>query len=104
LYVAYVLRGLSIVGILRSPLRRPPGEWLFRLFWMGPLGRAILRFAARKVRMIDGGRTTGIPVTTAPAPVASAPMPARPDAGGTLEARVRALEAWRDSVRDRPQP
>jgi eukaryotic-like serine/threonine-protein kinase len=49
LYAANVMRGLSIIGLIRSPLRRPLGEWLFRWFWLGSPGRLLLHAAARNV-------------------------------------------------------
>lgn len=49
LYAVSITRGMSIIALLRSPLRRPPGEWIFRAFWLGPLGARLLRRAARKV-------------------------------------------------------
>ncbi len=112
LYALYVTRGMSIVALLRSPLRRPPGEWLFRWTWLGPIGTGILRRAARTAY---GGavRPTGAPVavtpiSSAPRAVAVAVAPAvsrataangaTPDAleDRTLESRVSALERWRD--------
>jgi eukaryotic-like serine/threonine-protein kinase len=104
LYVAYVLRGLSIVGLLRSPLRRPPGEWLFRWFWMGFPGRALIRRAARGVALPATARVTSVAAPVAAAPHESAatrdPTSPAPHLPSTLEARVDALERWRDSVRD----
>jgi hypothetical protein len=106
LYTEYVLRGLSIVGLLRSPLRRPPGEWLFRWFWMGLPGRALIRFAARKVTRPSNARATADLVTSqsAVSSAARAGAPAAPEprtSTASLESRVSALEAWRDSISDK---
>lgn len=108
LYSAFVMRGISIVSVLRTPLRRPVGEWLFNAFWTGPIGRAVLAFATRGVARparagptqpnisvrsgvstaarLSGGNHT---VTPAAASASAAPVVA------TLEQRVEALERWR---------
>ena len=52
---AYVMRGLAIIGILRSPLRAPIGERVFRLFWAGAPGRAILAAAGGRGPRPPGG-------------------------------------------------
>ena len=49
LYSLYVTRGMSVVGLLRSPFRRSVGERLFRWFWLGAPGRLVLRLSARGV-------------------------------------------------------
>ncbi len=97
LYSVYIIRGLAIVGLLNSPLRRGVGEALFRLFWLGSVGRTLLRVSGRGLR---GDQATAFrataptPLVTKSAPVA--PSAVRPDtAEATLEARVAALEAWR---------
>jgi serine/threonine-protein kinase len=79
------LLGVSLVLLLRSPFRMPPGERLFRLVWLGPLGRAFLRFAGRGVRRSSGTGAT---------PRRSAPVvtPAGPCVNGA-DARFRSLEA-----------
>ena len=96
LYAAMVIRGVSIVGILSSPLRQSPSELLFRMVWGGAAGRAILRFAARGVATSGGATVTPAEanrVARAPQPHAVAAAPAR---GATsLEGRVAALERWR---------
>ncbi len=103
LYSVYVTRGLAIVGLLKSPLRRGIGEVLFRWFWMGAGGRTLLRVAGRGLRGAGGTsafRTTApAPLVTKPAPVAvavaSAATATVATADTALEARVRSLEAWR---------
>ncbi len=113
LYSVYIIRGLAIVGLLNSPLRRGIGESLFRLFWLGAGGRAVLRVAGRGLRekgAASGFRTTApaslatksAPVAVASATAASATAASATAASATattadtsLEARVRSLEAWR---------
>jgi serine/threonine-protein kinase len=100
LYFAFVTRGLAIVGLLRSPLRRPPGEWLFRWFWMGLPGRALIRFAARGVVLPATARVTAdlsgsVAVSAAPVRVATL-VSSSPST--SLESRVEALEQWRDAM------
>lgn len=104
LYSVYVIRGLAIVGLLNSPLRRGVGESVFRLFWLGAGGRAVLRLAGRGVRDAKGESSIGFRTTdatraatpqTAPAAVPVAvPVAATP----SLEARIQSLEAWRDAM------
>jgi hypothetical protein len=53
---AIVLIGVGMVLLLRSPLRAPIGERFFRMIWLGPFGRAFLRFSAR-----GAIQTTGMP-------------------------------------------
>ena len=109
LYIVYGTRGVAIIGLLRSPLRRPLGEWLSRLFWTGLPGRGVLRWAARGVSGVGSGRTTGALAVTGASSGAAASVQAvhasasRVAAGASvapeqlrqLEARVEALERWR---------
>ena len=64
LYALSITRGMSIIALLRSPLRRPPGEWIFRAFRLCLLGARLLRRAARKVGGASGGRRTNVQVTS----------------------------------------
>lgn len=41
--------GAGLVLLLKSPLKMPLGERIFRGLWLGPLGRAFVRFGGRKV-------------------------------------------------------
>ncbi len=115
LYAVAVTRGLAFIGLVRSPLRRPPGEWLFRWFWMSALGGFVLRRAGRRVAGSAGSPTTRSTVVMAAKTTSPAAQPAsvsapsngrrssRPDAVGELspvtlrqlEERVAALESWR---------
>jgi hypothetical protein len=97
--------GLSMLGIclllfLRSPFKMPMGERLFRLVWLGPIGRGFVRVASRGIA--PRGGTTGVGVTPVPSRVSVvAKEPTRapsasPDRMASLEQRVMALERWRD--------
>ncbi len=99
------LLGTSAVLLLKSPFSMPPGERLFRLVWLGPLGRAFVRFAGRKVLVGGHGRVlrrsavTPPPVRVAagaPSALAKPMNGALPDRLGDLERRVKALEYWRN--------
>ncbi len=89
LFSVYVIRGLAIVGLFNSPLRRGIGETLFRWFWLGSGGRAVLRVAGRRLAGGRMGSQTGAVEYTAPAVVTAA---------ATLEARVQSLEQWRAAM------
>jgi len=104
------LLGASFVLLFKSPFRMPPGERLFRVVWLGPVGRALVRFAGRGVVAGPGGRvrraTGSARAAIAPAVIAEpapparrAPVAALPSAThatldqlAALEARVRELE------------
>ncbi|MCY7377804.1 MAG: serine/threonine protein kinase, partial [Gemmatimonadaceae bacterium] len=92
--------GISLVLLLRSPFRMSPGERLFRLIWLGPVGRLFVWLAMRGV----SSRPTSMHLARAAAPpaprVATVPQsssasPMLADPLRTLEARVRELERWR---------
>ena len=98
---AMILLGVSLPLLLRSPLRMPAGERLFRLVWLGPLGRAFLKFAGRRA---PRDRDAGAPpvITAAPArnsngsgPHAVRVVAADGDRVAALEQRVADLERWR---------
>jgi hypothetical protein len=81
----------------------PPGERLFRALWLGPFGRAFIRFGSRAVKMrVATSRSlpsvrsaTLTPVVALQAP--SAGSVATPiDTITALERRVSALESWRN--------
>lgn len=83
LYSVYVMSGISIVGLLRSPLRPSIGERLFGWIWAGWPGRILLSLLAGTRGTVDAPS----PRAVAPAQVASG-----------LEQRVAALEAWQRKV------
>jgi eukaryotic-like serine/threonine-protein kinase len=101
LYALYVIRGVTIVGVLRSPFRRTVGERLFRLFWLGAPGRLVLRFVSRGIGSTAGGRIVSRGAAVAPVGAAAVHSPARGGVasgadrvldGLPLEARVSQLE------------
>jgi hypothetical protein len=93
--------GMSMVLLLRSPFRMPVGERVFRVLWLGPIGRAFVRFGARSAKRGIASaaakpkvRAASVPVpalalTRGPGSIASAPQP---DRLAELERRVSALE------------
>lgn len=109
-----VASGLSLLGVslllfARSPFRMPVGERLFRVVWLGPLGRSFIRVSSRGVAPRATGTTlpgvTGRPTRAAAPPQARKPDTPRPsspsgssDRVSSLEARVTALERWRDGA------
>jgi hypothetical protein len=101
------LLGVSLLLFARSPFRMPMDERMFRLVWLGPVGRGFVRISARGVAK----RGTGTTVPDATAPTAArvvssngagkgkraiTPVPA--DRVVALEARIAALEQWRDGT------
>ena len=101
-YASIVALGVSIIGLLRSPLRRRAGEWLFRGFWLGPLGGAVLSLASRGIPLRETGGVTagsvtgGARATVAPVLAAATPAPA----GAALGARLERIEARLDRLEE----
>ncbi|HEU4631656.1 MAG TPA: serine/threonine-protein kinase [Gemmatimonadaceae bacterium] len=110
-FSGFALLGMSVVLLLKSPFRMPPGERLFRVVWLGPLGRAFVRLAGLGARTrpagiavrppapavagpraTTGSRTAAARTGAVPATAAAA---APDDRIGALEARVAELERWR---------
>jgi serine/threonine-protein kinase len=98
---AAIMLGVSTVLLSRSPIRMPIGERLFRLVWLGPIGRTFIGFAGRGVAppaaASAASRPTGVRAAT-PNPAVRPPV-AAPDRVAALEFRVAALEQWRDKTR-----
>jgi hypothetical protein len=98
-----MMLGMSLALLLRSPFRAPIGERLFRLVWLGPIGRGFIRFSGGSKRaasrpMPRAGASLSGNTAIAPNSVVSASPP--PAALADLESRVAALERWRrDSQR-----
>ena len=97
--------GISLVLLLKSPFRMPPGERLFRVLWLGPFGRAFIRFGSRKVesrastsRSLPSVRAAEVTPVALAAPSAGSVAPGI-DAITALERRVSALESWRNADR-----
>jgi serine/threonine-protein kinase len=103
------LLGVSFLLLARSPFRMPVGERLFRVLWLGPPGRAFIRFSSRGVDRRSGGKTapSGVRVQTpfTPSTTTIPPVPPRAEATvpadrvASLETRVAALERWRDGTK-----
>lgn len=107
LYSAYTMRGIAIVGILRSPLRANFGERVWHLFWAGVPGRLLLSLFTFKAATPATSTTlaptrplTAPPRSTPTLPPVVATTPASVVVDRSLEARVEALEAWRREVSD----
>jgi serine/threonine-protein kinase len=97
-----VLFGVSLALLLRSPFRMPLGERLFRLVWLGPLGRTFTRAAGRGVARPHSasGIASAAHVAAAKRAPTSSVKPAgggvrAPDRIDALETRVAELERWR---------
>ena len=98
--------GISLLLFARSPFRAPIGERLYRLIWLGPIGRAFIALSSRGVAPGAGGRAGSAFITPAPATVhrstnrlaPAARVDAAPERIATLEERVAALERWRDEA------
>ena len=101
LFSGTAMFGTSIVLLLKSPFRMPPGEQLFRIVWLGPIGRAFVRFAARGVRGAPSGalhaRVLALPLVAERVMTRNNAEPVTPpvDHVRTLEERVYDLERWR---------
>jgi serine/threonine-protein kinase len=95
IFSGFALLGTSLVLLFKSPFRSSPPERLFRLVWLGPIGRGFVRASMRGVKTRRG---TAAPVRAIPvvAPVAK-PAVVAPDAVTALSARVAELERWRRS-------
>ena len=100
------LLGVSLLLFARSPFRMPADERMFRLIWLGPVGRGFIRLSSRGVAKRVSGTT--VPGVTGASQVrvsasngagktkrAITPIPG--DRVASLEARIAALERWRDT-------
>ena len=117
-FASRVLGGIALVVLVRNPLRMPIGERLFRWLWLGPVGARLLR-GTTGTTVPPTGVPTGIPARQ-PTPVAvpvgvatpasvarmearSAPRvvlsgaPHPSEALAAAEARLAALERWREA-------
>ena len=105
MFTGFSLLGVSLVLLLRSPLRMPPGERVFRSLWLGMPGRLLFGWAARGVSTGSGiGALPSRELASAPTAAlskaalsANAAPSVAPSANrlSALEARVQALEEWR---------
>ena len=99
-FSGFAMLGISLVLLLRSPFRMSPGERLFRLIWLGPVGRLFVWLAMRGVpsrpTAMHLARASATPAPRADAvPHTSSASLVHADPLGTLDARVRELERWR---------
>jgi len=103
---ALLMLGIGWVLLVRSPFRMSPGERFFRLIWLGPIGRLLVRLGARGARQdphaaprpTGGVRVTsssGVMVKAATPSPARATVPATAPTIASLDARVTALERAR---------
>jgi hypothetical protein len=115
--MTFLFNGLACVCVaivlwLRSPMRMPVGERAFRAFWLGGPGRWLIRWTMRRAgrdkgatgparttepsarsALREGGSRSGTPAANAVShpPIAEGRL-------DVLEARVQALEAWRNGT------
>jgi hypothetical protein len=106
---AAILLGMALIGLLRNPFRATVGERLFRLVWMGWLGRAFLGLAGQGATRPPSPSVAAVVNLVAP----TTPMQVRHDGVAhtgqaaseeamrlaRLEARVEALERAKDPAR-----
>ena len=99
IFGSVALFGVLLGLLLRSPFRMPAGERLFRLVWLGPVGRLFIGAAGRGVARASSGSSASAvaaPQTSRPTAPAPGPKGARaPDRIEALETRVAELERWR---------
>jgi len=94
-----ILVGVSLILLIRSPFRMPPGERLFRAIWLGGFGRWFLRRAAHGIKP-SATSSTGNTGASAVGPVTVAKVASSNGTTvGDLDRRVRALEEWRQSLK-----
>jgi serine/threonine-protein kinase len=99
---AMIMVGVSLALLLRSPFRRPLGELLYRLAWLGPLGRGFVRIAGRSAWKAAGATQPSSRAGTIPPNRVTHPTPrpvVAPDRIEALEQRVLELERWRKDAR-----
>ena len=89
LITGVILFAVSVLMLARSPFRALPGERLFGLLWLGPIGRAFLRYSARGIA--TGRETPSLPEISVAQPAVDPP----PDRLAVLEARLAELEKER---------
>jgi hypothetical protein len=98
-FSGFAMLGTSLVLLLKSPFRMPPGERVFRLLWLGPIGRGFVRLSMRGVKTSGGANVRSRPAAVAVASPVAATPPVRVagDPVALLDARVAELERWRRS-------
>jgi hypothetical protein len=99
-FSGFSLLGTSLVLLFKSPFRMPPGERFFRLIWLGPVGRSVVRLAMRNVKRTRNRvqiRPPSAPAVVVPRTFPGPPVHPAADALSALDARVKELERWRRS-------
>jgi hypothetical protein len=99
LFAAYVMRGVSIVGLLRSPLRASAGERFFDWVWASWPGRVVMHLFTSRMRVQT--ITYTIPPSEAAVKLVSASVALPVPTASSLEQRVAMLEAWRKDLEQR---
>ena len=102
-FLGFALLGVGFVLVIRSPFRMSPPERLFRLVWLGPIGRAFVRLSTRGTPPRPGES----PVKQYQAPLAGmakrgpvvAIVPDARESLAALEERVASLERWRSETK-----
>jgi len=103
-FLGFALLGASFVLVVRSPFRMSPPERLFRLVWLGPVGRAFVQLSmwgtGRRDRKAAKGGAARVVRPSSPAAPAKRNAGAAANRGRTdplraLEERVASLERWR---------
>ncbi len=78
---ALALAGVSFVLLVRSPFRAPIGERLFRIVWLGPVGRWFIGSAMRMKGLASTGLKTAVAMARpTPRPPVTASVTAPPPA------------------------
>jgi hypothetical protein len=97
-----ILLGVGLPLLLRSPFRMGLGERLFRLVWLGPIGRAFVRVSGRrswKSSQAPAGTPSGAVAALRPVTPRGQPVAAPADVVvASLETRVSELERWRNEM------
>ena len=103
IFVGTALLGTSFVLLIKSPFRMLPGERLFRVLWLGPFGRAFIRFGMRAVkarpttsRSLPSVRSVKVAPVVTPNVEKVVAVQTTFDVLTSLEERVSSLERWRD--------
>lgn len=98
--IGTVMFGVGAVLLIRSPFRMSLPERLFRLVWLGPIGRGFVRLAGRGLaRAASPAAVTSVhataPLSAERRPGAKIDGAAAGDRVAQLESRVAELEQWR---------
>jgi serine/threonine-protein kinase len=95
---ATILFGISLALVMRSPFRQPLAERVYRLVWLGPIGRTFVRLSGRSAwRSSPSPRPVTIPPVRTTQPPMQPPAVA-PNRIEALEQRVSELERWRQNA------